>query len=113
MQLGSYIEVIFTDLKLNEQPENLLLLAAELVLALKGCERWWAEIEVALGRFRGIVGTTEPWGLFLRITNYGRNEEEARKFWGETLKRLRDTISKLPGDFRYRTNAGDQGRYGK
>jgi hypothetical protein len=41
VELGSYIEVIFTDLVLNERPENFLLLASHLLQAVKGCENWW------------------------------------------------------------------------
>lgn len=96
VELGSYVEVIFTEAGLNEQPENSLLLATELLPAVKGCESWWAGVEFALARFRGIPGTVHPWGLFLRITNQGRTEKEARKFWGVTLKRLREGVKKLP-----------------
>jgi len=41
-----------------------------------------------------------PWGLMLHITNHGRNEVEARKFWGEKLSRPGKAITGLPRDFR-------------
>jgi hypothetical protein len=102
VRLGSYVDLIFTELALNEHPENLLLLASHLVTATQGCEKWWADIEIELERYRGIAGANAPWGLMLRIGNAGRNQEEARKFWGESLKRLGNAVAKLPSDFRFR-----------
>jgi len=37
----------------------------------------------------------------LQMKNYGRTEEEARKFWGATLSRLGKAIAGLPSDFRF------------
>jgi hypothetical protein len=108
--LGSYIDLIFTDLALNERPENLLFLASRLLESVKGCEQWWGGLEIALQPYKGIYGAAgAPWGLFLRITNHGRNEAEARRFWGETLKRLGKAISQLPKDFRFRTTSPEDG----
>ena len=106
VKVGSYVDLIFTDLALNERPENLLLLASHLLQAVKGCENWWGDVEIALQPLKGISGAAgAQWGLLLRITNHGRNEVEARKFWGETLKRLGKAISELPMDFRFREAA--------
>lgn len=103
VKLGSYVEVLFTEVALNERPENLLLLASDLLKAVEGCEKWWGEVEIVLEIFKGIPGTTrQPWGLMIRVTNHGRNEKEARKFWGVTLKRLGDAVSKMPKDFQLR-----------
>jgi len=96
VKLGSYVDVFFTAAALNDNPENLLMLASCLILAVEGCEQWWAFVEISLTRFRFIAGAANPWGLMLRITNYGRTEEEARALWGETLRRLGDEIVKLP-----------------
>jgi hypothetical protein len=49
--------------------------------------------------FRFIAGTRAPRGVTLSIKNAGRNEEEARKFWGDTLRRLEREISGLPREF--------------
>jgi hypothetical protein len=102
VRLGSYVDLIFTDLALNEQPENLLLLASHLAMAAKDCEKWWADVEIELERYKGIAGAKAPWGLMVKIGNAGRNEQEARKFWGETLMRLGNAVAKLPRDFRFR-----------
>lgn len=99
MKLGSYVDLIFTDAALNEHPKKLLLLAAHLVNAVDGCEKWWASVELGLQRFRHLAGANLPWGLMLRVSNYGRSEQEGRKFWPETLMRLGNAISGLPRDF--------------
>lgn len=105
VKLGSYIDVIFTDAALNDLPENGLLLASHLLPAIDGCERWWSDTEIALQRLRGVVGAVAPWGLMLRVTGYGRNEQEARKFWGVTLGRLTQAVAKLPKDLRWQDAA--------
>jgi len=99
IMLGSYVDVIFTDIPLNENPQNFLLLSSRLVPAVEHCERWWANISFALQRNRALAGAEKPWGLMLNIQNYGRNEAEARKFWGESLSRLGSAIKVLNADF--------------
>ena len=99
--LGSYIDVIFTNAALNDKAENLLLLASHLAQAVKGCEKWWGCVELSLHRFRRVPGAELPWGLMIRVNNHGRTEEEARKFWGETLRRLSDAIATLPRDLQW------------
>jgi hypothetical protein len=100
-KLGSYVDVIFTDLSLNDRVENSLLLASHLLQAVQGCERWWADVSFVLQRCRGVPGTTSPWGLMLHVTGYGRSEEEARKSWGQTIGRLGKAIVDLPKEFRF------------
>jgi hypothetical protein len=97
--LGSYVEVMFTNALLNEQPENALLLASRLAPAVNNCEQWWGEVTFVLERFKYIAGVATPWGMMLHIKNHGRTEEEARKFWGESLKRLGEAASTLPAEF--------------
>lgn len=106
VKLGSYVDVIFTDAALNDCPKNTLLLASHLLRAVEGCERWWSEVESNLQRFRGVVGAVAPWGLFLRVTGYGRNQEEARRLWGVTLGRLGSVVASLPRDFRWHESYG-------
>ncbi|MGH7745181.1 MAG: hypothetical protein ACREQ5_10335, partial [Candidatus Dormibacteria bacterium] len=67
--------------------------------AIEGCEKWWASVSLVLQRNKALVGATTPWGLIIRPQNYGRTEEEARKFWGYTLSRLGNAVSDLPLDF--------------
>jgi hypothetical protein len=101
VELGCYVEIVFTDIALNERPENLLLLASHLLQAIEGCENWFGQVTVILEPLNGVAGTLGVhWCLLIRITNYGRNEPEARKFWGETLKRVGKAVSLLPTDFR-------------
>jgi hypothetical protein len=97
--LGSYIDVVFTKAALNDRPENLLLLASHLAQAVENCETWWARISFVLQRNRLLAGASMPWGMMLHIQNYGRNEAEARKFWGASLSRLSKAVESLPQDF--------------
>lgn len=98
--LGSYVDVVFAERALNDRPENLLLLASRLANAIEGCEKWWADVSLVLQREKILAGASAPWGLMLHIMNYGRGEEEARKFWGVTLSRLGNAVAGLPRDFR-------------
>jgi len=98
--LGSYFDLVFTEGALNDQPENLLFLAGQLANSVENCERWWASVSFVLQKLRGLPESNIPWGLMLHVTNHGRDEQQARKLWGETLLRLGKTISGLPRDFR-------------
>jgi hypothetical protein len=98
--LCSYVDVVFTEPRLNDRAENLLLLASCLANAIEGCEKWWADVSFVLQRNKALVGASMPWGLMLQMKNYGRSEEEARKFWGVTLSQLGKAIALLPRDFR-------------
>lgn len=104
--LGSYIDVVFTNVALNDTPENSLLLASHLTRAAKDCECWWSTLEIELQRFRALPGATAPWGLMLRIMCHGRDKDEARKGWGETLRRLTQAVTKLPKDMRWEGTDG-------
>jgi hypothetical protein len=99
--LGSYVDVVFTKTALNDESENLLLPASHLARAVENCETWWASISFVLQRNRLLAGTTMPWGLMLHVQNYGRSEEEARKFWSTSLSRLSKAIEELPQDFKF------------
>lgn len=99
VQLDSYVDLLFTDGALNEDPENHLRLVAALMPALDGCEQWWATSSMDLQRFRDLPGCVRPWGLMVRVCNYGRSEEEARRYWGESLSRLGTAVSQLPQNF--------------
>jgi hypothetical protein len=101
VKLGSYVDMMFTDLPLNDQPENILLLCTRLAPAIEGCGDWWNDVTFALQRFRFVSGTTAPWGLMLHMTSYGRDEGEARRLWGVTLGRLSKRIGSLPKDLRW------------
>jgi hypothetical protein len=99
LQLGSYVDVAFSAAASNEHPLNFLRLAAVLMESLEGCEKWWASVQIALQRLKGFPGAVTPWGLMLRVGNAGRDEAQARKFWGVSLARLDKAISTLPQDF--------------
>jgi hypothetical protein len=101
VKLGSYLDVVFTEVALNDRPENLLMLATCLARAVEGCENWWADVSFALQRMRVLASAKSPWGPEVSIKNYGRSEDEARKFWGVTLARLGMSVAKLPVDFHY------------
>jgi hypothetical protein len=85
VQLGSYTDLIFTDLPQNNNPINFLHLAASLIPAMQGSEQWWSTADMALQRSKGIPQCDKPWCFMLKISGHGRNEEEARQSWGATL----------------------------
>jgi hypothetical protein len=99
IMLGSYIDVAFTDVSLNDDAKNHLRLAATLAESIAGCEQWWASVHFCLQRLRHLAGADTRIGLMLHVANYGKSEERSRKYWGETLRRLGNVISKLPQDF--------------
>lgn len=101
VNLGSYVDVIFSDAPLNDTAENHLLLASLLAQTVKDCDKWWGCVELSLHRFRRVPRAELPWGLIIRVNNHGRTEEEARKYWGETLRRLGITIAFLPRDLQW------------
>jgi hypothetical protein len=107
-QLGSYINLMFSELSLNAVPENALLLASELFAAVEGCERWWSTIEIEVERFKAMPGVAAPWGLLVRLNAAGRDQSEARRGWGETLKRVATAVRKLPVDFKWQDTTGSQ-----
>lgn len=94
--LGSYTDVIFSNLLLNEDAVNHLRLAAELAKALEGCEQWWSGVELGVQRLKGLGACPSPWGLMVRVSGHGRDEEEARRTWGESIKRLGACVRRLP-----------------
>jgi hypothetical protein len=101
VQLGSYFDVIFTDIALNDRPENALVLSGHFLQAMEGCERWWSGIEIELRRLRGLIGAASPWGLLVRVTGCGRDEGEARKCWGASIDRITKAVANLPRNFRW------------
>jgi hypothetical protein len=102
VQLGAYVDLIFTDADSNDRPENSLLLASHLLRACVGCATWWGQVAMVLQRMRYIEGTHTPWGLMLRIDNYGRSEAEALKYWETTVERLARAVIALPRDLKWR-----------
>ena len=108
VRLGSYIDVIFTESSLNDDMENALLLASNLVQAAKQCECWWSSLDIEIQRLRYLAGTVAPWGLMMRVIGHGRDEEEARKLWAETISRLAKAVAALPQDFRWHKPKGSE-----
>ena len=99
VSLAAYIDIIFSDLPKNSEPENFLRLAARLLAVLEGCEAWWGNVEFALQRLRKLKSCDGPWGLILRLTNAGRSEDEAKHFWNESACRLKGGIIELTQGF--------------
>ncbi len=97
--LGSYTDIIYSNAQLNDLPVNILRLASTLATAVIGCEQWWGDISFALQRFKFVRGATAPWGLSLYVKNYGRDEDECRKYWSESIARIGKAATKLPADF--------------
>jgi hypothetical protein len=99
VKLGSYVDLVLSNVALNG-PENLLLLASLLLPSVAGCENWWSNVEFSLQPMRLLGGVIGPWGLMVRATGYGRGEDEARKWWAETIGRLTKAVSNLPNDLK-------------
>jgi hypothetical protein len=97
--IGSYVDLIFSETFLNDEPDNFLRLTEHLANSMKGCQSWWAGVEFALERLKFVSGAEKPWGLSLRVQDAGRNETEARKFFGHSLKILSESIASLPRSF--------------
>jgi hypothetical protein len=57
---------------------------------------WWSQAEFMVQRLKGLGGAVCPRGLMIRVTGFGRDKEEARRFWGETVKRLTQAVQRLP-----------------
>jgi len=93
---GSYVDIVFTEAKLNQNPENHMHLAIHFLEAVENCHQWYGSVEAGIQPFRGLKGVREPWGLMLRITNQGRDAHEARKLWGATLAQLAQAATKIP-----------------
>jgi hypothetical protein len=92
VSLGSYTDILFSDLKSNCDPKNILYLASVFVAALSGSAAWWSKAEMGIERLRALYGYPKPWGLMLRVTGYGRTEEEARMTWAMSLTKLSQSV---------------------
>ncbi|KWC91621.1 hypothetical protein WL56_05660 [Burkholderia cepacia] len=92
--MSCYVDVIFSDLSANEEPQNLLRLATRLAASMEGCESWWASLELGLQRLRAMAGGECPWGLLIRVSANGRTEDEARRLWGHSLGQLQDALAR-------------------
>lgn len=99
VRLGSYTDVIFSDLELNDDAENHLRLATLLAAALDGSERWWSGAELELQRLKGLAGCKRPWGLMVRVLGNGRDEDQARESWRASVQLLCRAISELDARF--------------
>ena len=97
--LGSYTDIMFSQLALNNEPANHLSLAAKLAESLEGCNAWWSSIELALQRLRALPECTNPWGLMIRVSGYGRDKEQARKTWAASIEKLGVAIAQLDKAF--------------
>lgn len=76
--LGSYTDVVFSDPSDNTA-ENHLRLASEIGRAMFEAWNWWGKVELGIQRMRG-----HCWGLNVKIINFGRDADEARKWWGHS-----------------------------
>jgi hypothetical protein len=101
LQHGSYVDLIFTETALNAIPENHLLLSCHLLKAVEGSQSWWSTTQIELQRLKCIEGADCAWNLLLRVIGFGRTEEQARKLWGESLRRLTAAVKTLSSDFRW------------
>lgn len=97
--VGSYIDLIYSDARVSQGPEPLIKLAGTLMDSVKGCEAWWASVEMGLQRFKCFPGTATPWGMLVRVTNYGRDKPEARECFGVTIQKLETAFSLLDQSF--------------
>lgn len=94
-QLGSYTDIIFSDLALNSNPKNILYLASVFVQSLNGSSAWWSKAELGIQRLRGLYECPKPWGLMLKVQGYGRTSEEARACWAISLNKLAESVMNI------------------
>lgn len=99
VQLGSYTDLIFCDLPMNDDPLNFLKLSAAIAPAMKDSKMWWSTAEFGIQRAKGIPSCTQPWSFMLRISGHGRDEDEARRSWNESVDRVGQLIAMLPHGF--------------
>ena len=87
VSLGVYIDIVRCNRPSNT-PAAHLAFAARMGRVLRGAQEWWGSTEIALQRLRHLDGVEQPWGTMLRLTNYGRDRDEARRFWGHSADLL-------------------------
>ena len=94
-RVSSYLDIVFSEPGASQNPMAYLRLAAEFMAVAAGCEKWWGSIEIGLQRLRHFPGTTNPLGVVLQLSGYGRNEREAHMCYEATLDRIRYAIPGL------------------
>lgn len=92
VKIGSYTDIIFSDFALNNDPKNILSLAATFAVALNGSATWWSSAELGIQRLKLLYEQKTPWSLMLRISGHGRTEEEARKTWAMSLEKISESV---------------------
>jgi hypothetical protein len=94
-QVGSYVDIIFSDPMAAQNPATNLNFAAQLVVALDGCEKWWSSAEIGIQRLKHLSGASRPLGVMLRLVSSGRSKDEARKCFQATLLKVGAVIDRL------------------
>jgi len=96
---NAYVDVVFSSADRNRPPENHLRLAATILDGVRGCERWWGNVEIALQPMHWIAGPVDAWGTMIKVSGAGRSEAECAKLWAETMRCVGDAIQSLPAQF--------------
>lgn len=99
VKLGSYTDLIFSELALNDEPRHLLRLADAFAQAMRGSKQWWSVAEIGIQRSKGLAGCACPWSLMLRVCGHGRDKDEAHRSWGASIDRVGLIVGQLPAGF--------------
>lgn len=94
-RLGSYTDIICSNYDANRNPVNLLYLASIFMKSVEESEKWWSKVEIGIQKLRGLYNTESPWGVILRVSGNGRTDEEARRSWGVSLRKLSDSVGEI------------------
>jgi len=77
-KVGSYLDVVFSEPQQAESFDANLMLAAKFAAALNEPERYWYGLELAIQRLRALPHAVAPLCLMIRLSAYGRTQDEAR-----------------------------------
>jgi len=97
--LGSYTDVIFSLVALNDDPECHLKLAVDLSHALDKSEDWWGTAEFCLSVMKGMRGCHQPYNLMIRLCGHGRDQDQARASWAASVRLVGRAVVELPMDY--------------
>ena len=94
--IGSYTDVAFSDIPMNQDRSNLLTLAQQIrdqinpIFANTG-----ARVDLTLQQSPSLFGVPDCWTIQLKLRGYGRDNDEARKMWGAGASELLKVIENI------------------
>lgn len=90
--LGSYTDIVFSKPSENSVL-NHLRLATKIAHTMRDARSWWGKVELGIQRMKGRREAPDiGWGLHLKILNFGRDPDEARKWWGHSAELIAEAF---------------------